>query len=126
MAMVMMKLTDGGGDGGGGNGATSAGAGALTEDNQTTGLPPVAGDLELEPDLAFGFGASPQPAVVPRGVWRVAAQLGAIERGSGPLTVIGGAGGPSGRGGGSDRGAGSYNRSAYDLFQYRCFGSRFN
>jgi hypothetical protein len=65
----------------------STSAGALTEGNQTTGLPPVAGDLELEPDLAFGFGASPQPTVVPRGVWRVAAQLRAIERGSGPVAL---------------------------------------
>jgi len=61
---------------------------ALPEGDQTTGLPSVAGDLELEPDLAFGFGASPQPAVVPRGVWRVAAQLGAMEQGSGPAALL--------------------------------------
>jgi hypothetical protein len=66
----------------------STSAGALPEGDQTKGLPPVAGDLELEPDLAFGFGASPQPAVVPRGVWRVAAQLGAIEQGSGPVALL--------------------------------------
>ncbi|MFN7870578.1 MAG: hypothetical protein ACK5QQ_00055, partial [Cyanobacteriota bacterium] len=66
----------------------STSASALPEGDQTTGLPPVAGDLELEPDLAFGFGASPQPAVVPRGVWRVAAQLGAIEQGSGPVALL--------------------------------------
>jgi hypothetical protein len=66
----------------------STSASALPEGAQTKGLPPVAGDLELEPDLAFGFGASPQPAVVPRGVWRVAAQLGAMEPGSGPATLL--------------------------------------
>ena len=66
----------------------STGAGALPEDDQTTGLPPVAGDLELEPDLGVGFGASPQPVVVPKGVWRVAAQLGAIEQGSGPVALL--------------------------------------
>jgi hypothetical protein len=66
----------------------STSAGALPEDDQTTGLPPVAGDLELEPDLGFGFGASPQPVVVPKGVWRVAAQLGAIEQGSGPVALL--------------------------------------
>ena len=66
----------------------STSAGALPEGDQTKGLPPVAGDLELEPDLASGFGASPQPAVVPRGVWRLAAQLGAMEQGSGPVTLL--------------------------------------
>jgi hypothetical protein len=66
----------------------STSASTPPEGDQTTGLPPVAGDLELEPDLAFGFGASPQPAVVPRGVWRVAAQLGAKEQGSGPVALL--------------------------------------
>jgi hypothetical protein len=66
----------------------STSASALPEGAQTKGLPPVAGDLELEPDLASGFGASPQPAVVPRGVWRVAAQLGAMEQGSGPVALL--------------------------------------
>jgi hypothetical protein len=66
----------------------STSASALPEGAQTNGFPPVAGDLELEPDLAFGFGASPQPAVVPRGVWRVAAQLGAMEQGSGPVALL--------------------------------------
>jgi len=66
----------------------STSAGALPEGDQTTGLPPVAGDLELEPDLGFAFGASPQPVVVPKGVWRVAAQLGAIEQGSGPVALL--------------------------------------
>jgi hypothetical protein len=63
-------------------------ASALPEGAQSNGFPPVVGDLELEPDLAFGFGASPQPAVVPRGVWRVAAQLGAMAQGSGPATLL--------------------------------------
>jgi hypothetical protein len=67
----------------------STSANALPEGGQTNGFPPVAGDLELEPDLASGFGASPQPAVVPRGVWSVAAQLGALEQGSsGPATLL--------------------------------------
>jgi hypothetical protein len=66
----------------------STSASTLPEGDQTNGVPPVAGDLELEPDLAFGFGASPQPAVVPRGVWRVAAQLGAIEQGSGLVALL--------------------------------------
>ncbi|MCX5952093.1 MAG: hypothetical protein NTZ40_01035 [Cyanobacteria bacterium] len=66
----------------------STSASALPEGAQTNGFPPGAGDLELEPDLAFGFAASPQPAVVPRGVWRVAAQLGAMAQGSGPATLL--------------------------------------
>jgi len=66
----------------------STSANTLPEGAQTNGFPPVAGDLELEPDLAFGFAASPQPAVVPRGVWRVAAQLGAMAHGSGPATLL--------------------------------------
>ena len=66
----------------------STSANALPEGTQSNGFPPVAGDLELEPDLASGFAASPQPAVVPRGVWRVAAQLGAMAQGSGPLALL--------------------------------------
>ena len=66
----------------------STSASTLPEGDQSNGFPPVAGDLELEPDLASGFAASPQSAVVPRGVWRVAAQLGALAHGSGPLTLL--------------------------------------
>lgn len=66
----------------------STSANVPPEGDQTNGFPPVAGDLELEPDLASGFGASPQPAVVPRGVWRVAAQLGAMAQGSGPVALL--------------------------------------
>lgn len=66
----------------------STSANVLPEGDQSNGFPPVAGDLELEPDLASGFAASPQPAVVPRGVWRVAAQLGAMAQGSGPITLL--------------------------------------
>ena len=66
----------------------SSSADALPDGAQSNGFPPGAGDLELEPDLAFGFGASPQPAVVPQGVWRVAAQLGAMDQGSGPAALL--------------------------------------
>lgn len=51
------------------------------------GAPPVAGDLELETDLDSRPGARPPTAVAPRGVWRVAAQLGDGRPDQGPASL---------------------------------------
>ncbi|MFN7677192.1 MAG: hypothetical protein ACK5QW_01175, partial [Cyanobacteriota bacterium] len=49
--------------------------------------PPVAGDLELDATLVAGLAATPPDPVVPRGVWRVAAQLGSGAPGQGPASL---------------------------------------
>jgi hypothetical protein len=51
-------------------------ASALAGRGEGDSAPPVAGDLELEANLETSRASGPPQPVTPRGIWRVAAQLG--------------------------------------------------
>jgi hypothetical protein len=65
--------------------STTASALAAAADGSVR--PPVVGDLELDPEPLGRSAAGPPQPVVPRGVWRVAAQLGPGASGSGPASL---------------------------------------
>ena len=63
-------------------------AGGRARASATGAFPPVVGDLEMDADLPAGLAASPQPPVVPRGVWRLAAQLGGGASETSPASLL--------------------------------------